>query len=63
MTTPTSRMAKKRALQRAGLVYVAGWVRAEDEGRVLKIIAKVNPEVEAALSPIVFPVAPLSPVT
>ena len=49
MTAPTSRMAKKRALQRAGLVYVAGWVRAEDSAPVLKMIEKVKPEVKAAL--------------
>lgn len=40
-----NRMAKKRALQRAGLAHVSGWVRCEDEAKVVRLIDKAAPVV------------------
>ena len=47
----TYRLAKKRALQKAGLVHVAGWVEAKDALRVEKMIEAARPKAEAALDP------------
>lgn len=46
----TSRMAKKRALQRAGFAYVAGWVEQDDALTVERLIEAAKPMVKAALS-------------
>ena len=43
----TYRLAKKRALQKAGFVHVAGWVKVEDAPKVEKLIAAAKDEVEA----------------
>ena len=45
----TYRLAKKRTLQKAGFVHVAGWVKADDAPKVEKMIAGAKNEVEAAL--------------
>ena len=42
----TYRLAKKRALQKAGFVHVAGWVAAKDAPKVEKMIAKAKPQVD-----------------
>ena len=47
----TYRLAKKRTLQKAGFVHVAGWVRAEDAPKVEKMIEKAEPMVMQALEP------------
>ena len=44
-----NRMAKKRALQRAGFVHVEGWVRKADAPRIESKIAEAKPEAEEAL--------------
>jgi hypothetical protein len=44
----TARMTKKRALQRAGLAHVAGWVQREDVPEVERLIEKARPVAEAA---------------
>lgn len=44
----TYRLAKKRTLQRAGFVHVAGWVKEKDAPKVEKLIEAARPEVEAA---------------
>ena len=43
----TYRLAKKRTLQKAGFVHVAGWVKAEDAPEVEEMIEKAKPEIEA----------------
>ena len=48
-TSMTYRLAKKRTLQKAGFVHVAGWVRANDAPKVEKMIAAAEPNVETAL--------------
>ena len=46
----TYRLAKKRTLQKAGFVHVAGWVEKDDAPKVEKLIEKAGLEVEKALS-------------
>ena len=46
----TYRLAKKRTLQKAGFVHVAGWVRADDAPKVEKLIAAAKAEVEAEMA-------------
>ena len=41
----TYRLAKKRTLQKAGFVHVAGWVKAEDAPKVEKLIDDASAEV------------------
>jgi len=41
----TYRLAKKRALQRAGFVHVAGWVAKDDA-------AEIETKIEAAKKPV-----------
>ena len=41
----TYRLAKKRALQKAGFVHVAGWVRVEDAPAIQEKIDAAAPEV------------------
>ena len=43
----TYRLAKKRILQKAGFVHVAGWVREKDAPKVEKLIAAAKEEVDA----------------
>ena len=45
----THRLAKKRALQKAGLVHVAGWVDAKDAPAVLVVIEAARPQMASAL--------------
>ena len=45
----TYRLAKKRTLQKAGFVHVAGWVQEKDALKVQKLIEKVRAEVAAKL--------------
>ena len=45
----TYRLAKKRTLQKAGFVHVAGWVRKEDAPEIEKKIEAVVAEVEKAM--------------
>ena len=45
----TYRLAKKRALQKAGLVHISGWVYAKDAPKVEKLVATAKPKVEEAL--------------
>lgn len=45
----TYRLAKKRALQRAGFVHVSGWVREQDAPKIIKTINAASPKVEEAL--------------
>ena len=46
----TYRLAKKRTLQKAGFVHVAGWVKAEDAPKVEKLIEKVSAKVAETLN-------------
>ena len=41
----TYRLAKKRTLQKAGFVHVAGWVKAEDAPAIQRKIDAAAPEV------------------
>lgn len=43
----TYRLAKKRTLQKAGFVHVAGWVEKNDAPKVEKMIEKARPEIDA----------------
>ena len=45
----TYRLAKKRTLQKAGFVHVAGWVWEEDAPKIKKQIEAAKPKVEEAL--------------
>ena len=45
----TYRLAKKRALQKAGLVHVAGWVEEQDAPKVEKLIEAAKAKVTEAL--------------
>lgn len=45
-----NRMAKKRTLQRAGFVYVAGWVDHKDAPKVENMIAAAKAKVAEALT-------------
>ena len=47
----TYRLAKKRTLQKAGFVHVAGWVRAEDAPKVEKMIKAAEQAVAETLEP------------
>lgn len=44
----TYRLAKKRTLQKAGFVHVAGWIKSKDAPKVEKLIEDARPKVEAA---------------
>lgn len=46
----TYRLAKKRTLQKAGFVHVAGWVAQDDAPQVEALVRKAQPKVDAALS-------------
>ena len=46
----TYRLAKKRTLQSAGFVHVAGWVKAEDAPKVEKLIEKASVKVAETLN-------------
>ena len=41
----TYRLAKKRTLQKAGFVHVAGWVNADDAPEIQEKIDEAAPEV------------------
>ena len=43
----TYRLAKKRTLQKAGFVHVAGWVKVEDAPDIQEKIDAAAPKVEA----------------
>lgn len=45
----TYRLAKKRALQKAGFVHVAGWVHEDDATEIEAKIKAARPKVEEAL--------------
>jgi hypothetical protein len=45
----TYRLAKKRALQKAGFVHVAGWVEEQDAPKIEKMIKAAKPKAAAAL--------------
>ena len=45
----TYRLAKKRTLQRAGFVHVAGWVREKDAPKVERLIEAAKAKVTEAL--------------
>ena len=42
------RMTKKRTLQKAGFVHVAGWVKVEDAPAIQEKIDAAAPEVQEA---------------
>ena len=44
----TYRLAKKRTLQKAGFVHIAGWVRAEDAPDIQARIDAAKADVDAA---------------
>lgn len=46
----TYRLAKKRTLQRAGFVHVAGWVEKADAPKCEEMISSAAPKVVAALT-------------
>ena len=45
----TYRLAKKRALQKAGFVHVAGWVKVEDAPKIERQIESAKAKVEQAV--------------
>ena len=45
----TYRLAKKRALQKAGFVHVAGWVKKDDAPEIEKKIEATEAKVKQAL--------------
>ena len=47
----TYRLAKKRTLQSAGFVHVAGWVKADDASKVEKMIKAAERAVTETLKP------------
>ena len=48
-TSMTYRLAKKRTLQKAGFVHVAGWVREKDAPKVERLIEAAKAKVTEAL--------------
>ena len=48
MTPPPYRLARKRALEKAGFVYVQGWVPAKDAKAIQRKIDAALADVEAA---------------
>ena len=45
----TYRLAKKRTLQKAGFVHVAGWVRVDDAPAIQARIDEAAPKVKEAI--------------
>ena len=45
----TYRLAKKRTLQKAGFVHVAGWVEVKDAPKIERQIESAKAKVEEAL--------------